>query len=89
MYKKQNGNWMVGPTLGGTTGGLFNETKSDIPPCSGINRHIGCFKKCSFRRCVIRFNPNNVTSDSCVDQNTKIFCPIGQKPPILHGKLFK
>jgi len=35
MYKKQNGNWMVGPTLGGTTGGLFNETKSNIPPCSG------------------------------------------------------
>lgn len=36
MYKKQNGNWMVGPTLGGTTGGLFNETKSNIPPCSGF-----------------------------------------------------
>ena len=36
------------------------------------------------------FNPKIVAAGSGVDQNTKLssFSPIGQKPPILHGKLF-
>ena len=35
------------------------------------------------------FNPKNVTIGSGVDQNKKLpsFCPIGQKPPILHENL--